>query len=132
MASTVRCFIVDAFWSLAFLFYCARALKRFSSNGWGFVPSRGPSREAFPDFFFFLCCLRGWIRENAREVRGVTEFFISGKTTRKSNEQRMRRNTDQRFSNRKCSYLSLASLPRYVFASPVVGCFTMMGDDDFR
>jgi hypothetical protein len=42
----------------------------------------------------------------------------------------MRRNTDQRFSNRKCSYLSLASLPRYVFASPVVGCFTMMGDDD--
>ena len=132
MASTVRCFIVDAFWSLAFLFYCARALKRFSSNGWGFVPSRGPLREAFPDFFFFLCCLRGWIRENAREGRGVTEFFISGKTTRKSNEQRMRRNTDQRFSNRKCSYLSLASLPRYVFASPVVGCFTMMGDDDFR
>ena len=65
-------------------------------------------------------------------MRGVTEFFISGKTTRKSNERRMRRNTDQRFSNRKCSYLSLASLPRYVFASPVVGCFTMMGDDDFR
>ena len=25
MASTVRCFIVDAFWSLAFLFYCDRA-----------------------------------------------------------------------------------------------------------
>ena len=130
MASTVR-FFVDAFWSLLFCF-TARALKRFSSNRWGFVKSRGPLREAFPNFFFppKVCCADGL--ERTHVMRGVTEFFISGKTTRKSNEQRMRRNADQRFSNHKCSYLSLASLPRYVFASPVVGCFTMMGDDDFR
>ena len=67
MASTVRCFIVDAFWSLAFLFYCARALKRFSSNGWGFVPSRGPLREAFPDFFFSsVVCADGLERTHAK------------------------------------------------------------------
>ena len=67
MASTVRCFIVDAFWSLAFLFfYCARALKRFSSNGWGFVPSRGPLRELIGFFFFPLLFARTDQRERTR------------------------------------------------------------------
>ena len=62
MASTVRFFVDDS------LLLRARGvtLRRPRDGGSRrrLQKSRGPLREAFPNFFF-LCSLRGWISENA-------------------------------------------------------------------
>ena len=66
-----RCVLVSSF-----LFYTARELKRFSSNRWGFVQSRGPLREAFPIFFFpSVLCADGLERPRVIERRNWI-FYI--------------------------------------------------------
>jgi hypothetical protein len=63
MASTVRFFVDDS------LLLRARGvtLRRPRDGGSRrrLQKSRGPLREAFPNFFFPLFFLRGWISENA-------------------------------------------------------------------